>query len=61
MIKASSDLLTREWLNVLESLDDGVFVVDSAGTLDFVNEGGAEMSGVAAEGRGASCWAARAM
>ena len=48
MIKASSDFLTREWLNVLESLDDGVFVVDSDGTLDFVNEGGAELSGVTA-------------
>ena len=48
MIKASSEFLTREWLNVLESLDDGVFVVDAEGTLDFVNEGGAELSGLAA-------------
>jgi two-component system nitrogen regulation sensor histidine kinase GlnL len=48
MIKASSEFLSREWLNVLESLDDGVLVVDADGSLEFINEGGAELAGIAA-------------
>ena len=48
MLKASSEFLSREWLNILESLNDGVLVVDADGELQFVNEGGAELAGIPA-------------
>lgn len=48
MIKAPSEFLSREWLNVLESLEDGLFLISADGALEFINEGGAELAGIAA-------------
>lgn len=48
MRKAASEFLDREWLNILESLDDGVLVANRSGSLEFMNEGAALLIGLSA-------------
>jgi two-component system nitrogen regulation sensor histidine kinase GlnL len=48
MIKAASQFLDREWLNILESLDDGVLVTNQSGCIEFMNEGAALLTGISA-------------
>lgn len=48
MRKAASAFLEAQWWNVLESIDDGVFVTSPSGRLEFMNEGGAALTGLSA-------------
>jgi two-component system nitrogen regulation sensor histidine kinase GlnL len=48
MRKAATEFLNREWLNILESLDDAVLVASRSGSLEFMNEAGALLTGLSA-------------
>lgn len=48
MKKAVSQFLQREWLNVLESIDEAMVVVDGDGTIEFMNEAAALLTGQSA-------------
>jgi len=45
MKKAVSDFLSRQWLNILECIDQGVVVVDPNATIQFMNEATAQLTG----------------
>ncbi len=45
MKKAISQFLERQWLNVLESIDGAIIVVDQAGAIEFMNEAAAQLTG----------------
>ncbi|HEY8517586.1 MAG TPA: ATP-binding protein [Candidatus Binatia bacterium] len=48
MRRAGSRYLAEQWLNVLESLDDGLIVLNRDQTLEFMNEGAAQLTGLSA-------------
>lgn len=48
MKKAVSEFLQNQWLNVLESIDEGMVVVDREGTIEFMNEAAALLIGQSA-------------
>ncbi len=48
MRRAESRFLGEQWLNVLESLDDGLIVMNGAHCLEFMNEGAAQLTGLSA-------------
>lgn len=48
MKKAVSEFLQRQWLNVLESIDEAMVVVDQHGSIEFMNEAAAELMGQSA-------------
>jgi two-component system nitrogen regulation sensor histidine kinase GlnL len=43
---AESSFLHEHWLNVLESLDDGLIVIGRQGRIEFMNEGAAQLTGL---------------
>ncbi|MDG2307282.1 MAG: ATP-binding protein [Candidatus Binatia bacterium] len=45
MKKAVSDFLKLQWLNVLESIDEAMIVVDQGGAVEFMNEAAAILTG----------------
>jgi two-component system nitrogen regulation sensor histidine kinase GlnL len=45
MKKAVSEFLSRQWLNILESIDQGIVVVDPEGKVQFMNEAAAQLTG----------------
>jgi len=48
MRRAQSRFLGEHWLNVLESLDDGLIVLNAEQHLEFMNEGAAQLIGLSA-------------
>src|SRR5690606_31532559 len=46
MRRAESRFLSEQWLNVLESLDDGLIVMNREQRLEFMNEGAAQLTGL---------------
>ena len=48
MKKAVSEFLKRQWLNVLESTDEAMIVVDRKGAVEFMNEAAALLMGQSA-------------
>lgn len=48
MKKAVSEFLRTHWLNVLESVDEAMIVADSRGSIEFMNEAAAELTGQSA-------------
>lgn len=48
MRRAESRYLGEQWLNVLESLDDGLIVMNGVQQLEFMNEGAAQLTGLSA-------------
>src|SRR5262245_413905 len=48
MRRAESRYLGEQWLNVLESLDDGLMVMNGEQQLEFMNEGAAQLPGLSA-------------
>ncbi|MEY4949858.1 MAG: nitrogen fixation master sensor histidine kinase [Pseudomonadota bacterium] len=49
MKQAENRFLAEHWINVLESLDDGLLVLDSAGRIGFMNESAALLTGLSIE------------
>lgn len=48
MTRAESRFLGEHWLNVLESLDDGLIVINAEHSIEFLNEGAAQLTGLSA-------------
>jgi len=48
MRQAESRYLGEQWLNVLESLDDGLIVMNGEQKVEFMNEGAAQLTGLSA-------------
>ena len=48
MRRAESRYLGEQWLNILESLDDGLIVMNAEQRLEFMNEGAAQLTGLSA-------------
>jgi two-component system nitrogen regulation sensor histidine kinase GlnL len=46
MERAASDFLADQWLNILESLEDGLVVINNAGRIEFINQGAALLTGL---------------
>src|SRR5215470_16080005 len=46
MEKASSSFLADHWLNILESLEDGLLVINPQGRVEFMNQGAAQLTGL---------------
>lgn len=46
MRQAESRFLAEHWLNVLESLDDGLLILNAEQQLEFMNEGAAQLTGL---------------
>ena len=46
MEHAESSFLAEQWLNVLESLEDGLVVINNAGRIEFMNQGAALLAGL---------------
>lgn len=49
MRRAESRFLGAQWLNILESLDDGLIILDAEQRLEFMNEGAAQLTGFSAD------------
>lgn len=49
MNQAEDRFLSTQWLNVLESLDDGLFLLDEARRIVFMNESASLLSGLSIE------------
>ena len=48
MRRAESRYLAEQWLNVLESFDDGLIVMNAEQRVEFMNEGAAQLTGLSA-------------
>ena len=46
MEKAGSRFLADHWLNILESLEDGLLVINPQGRIEFMNQGAAHLTGL---------------
>jgi two-component system nitrogen regulation sensor histidine kinase GlnL len=46
MTRAVGSFLEEHWLNILESLDDGLVIISESGTVEFMNEGAAQLTGL---------------
>jgi len=46
MERAATSFLQEHWLNVFESLDDGLVVIGQSGRVEFINEGAAQLTGL---------------
>ena len=46
MEQADGGFLSDHWLNILESLEDGLVVINNAGRIEFMNQGAAALTGL---------------
>jgi len=49
MDRAAGSFLADQWLDILESLEDGVIVIGNSGRIEYMNQGAALLTGLSSE------------